>query len=98
MIEYIYDENKKDSFALSRQAWRWVGSVEVFRKDLPQIRHSCDVHGVSYLVNGTTLYLGARHESPHMLFDVVVDTLKRYFPILGRNQLKLTDERTGERI
>lgn len=98
MIEQVYDENGKDSFWLSRQEWRWLGSFDCFRRDIPQIRHSLDVRGVSYLVNGTTVYIGANHSSPHMIFDAVADTLKRYFKIFGAHELRLTDTRTGERV
>lgn len=96
MIPTVNDENGKDCFFLSRQAWRWVGSFECFKRDIPQIRHSCDVRGVSYLVNGTTFYIGADHSSPHMIFDEVKDTLKRYFQIFGAQEIKLADIRAEQ--
>ena len=72
-----------------------MGKFECFKRDIPQIKHSCDVRGISYIVKGTSMYIAVNHASPHMIFDEVADMLKRFFKILGASEIRLMDTRTG---
>lgn len=92
MIQPIYNATQTDHVWPVIRLWQWGGEFSFLRRELPLIRESCLRHGITALLQKSSLMVFAPRGNKFASFEDFYNHLGGLFCVVSGHELPLTHD------